>query len=79
MKIELLTKEAINRINWFLKPVSLFVGGASITDSGTLNIGLNSDSFTTNQASDLADFCHRELGLDVQRVNVNCRHVIDLH
>lgn len=79
MKIDLLTKEAIKRINWFLKPASLSVGGASITDSGTLNIGLNRDDVTTAQATELADFCNRELGLDVQRVNVNCKHVIDLH
>ncbi len=77
IKIELLPKESIVRMNRFLFTYGFEVTGASITDSGTLNLGLTCDEVTGKVAQDLANFCLTELGLDVHRFMINSHHVVE--
>ena len=79
LKIKTLPKEVIVRMNRFLRTYGLEVTGSSfVADSGTLNLGLNQDDVPQSAAVDLAVFCQQELDLEVHKVVVNSRQVVDI-
>jgi len=80
MKIEVLPRETISQMNQFLSETSFEAVGASLTETGTLNIAFTKNEGEGNKkvtSKEFLRFCKEEMELDVTRLKVNGHYKLE--